>query len=376
MHPPGAQAKLGMDEGNLKYLLALQRIPGLGPIRLKALLDYYAGPRQAWEAPAAEWQQIGITRNVIKAWRELKQELDLESYYQQIIAKEIGILTIFDKEYPESLKQIYDPPIVLFYKGDLKVLAQPCFGVVGSRRMTSYGRLVTAQFSLHLARFGLAIVSGLAFGVDTVAHQAAIEANGKTIAVLGGGLNLIFPSANQPLAAKIIQKYGIVLSEFSPDEPSLPGNFPARNRIVAGISRGVLVTEAAEESGSLITAKLALEQGKEVFAIPGPITSATSKGTSLLIKNGATLVSSPEEILETLGINPLRGQNSSTKDQIPLSALEQKIVTCLQQESKHIDELCRELALKSSEIAANLIKLEIKGVITNLGSGVYCSHKK
>lgn len=356
-----------MEQEWMNYLLALHQIRNLGPLRLKALLNYYKDPVKVWNAPLKEWQELGIPKNVLYSWQQSKKEINISQYAKSILDNGIQVLTIFDKQYPQLLKQIYDPPIILFYKGERATLSEKCMAVVGSRRMTQYGRLVTEQFSTYLAESGLVIVSGLAFGVDTIAHQSTVRVEGKTIAVLGGGLNLIFPASNQNLAAEIIQKNGVVMSEFCPDEPSLPGNFPARNRIVAGLSQGVLVTEAAEESGSLITAKLALEQGKEVFAIPGPITSETSKGTALLIKNGATLVTRPEEILETLGLD----QKSNIKDHINLSEFETVVVQLIAQEPKHIDELCRELKIKPSEFAATLIKLEIKGVVKNLGAGVY-----
>lgn len=271
---------------NIPYLLTLHSIDGLGPIRLKAILDYFKDPKLAWEAQSID----------------ARKRLDPISYAKKISDSGIKWLTVFDKSYPKLLAQIYDPPIVLYYKGKIDNWNKPAIAVVGTRKMTSYGKLVAKQFTKGLSDAGLTIVSGLARGVDSQAHLTAVAENGRTIAVLGSGLNNIFPPENSSLAEKIASGYGAVISEFPPDEAALPGNFPARNRIISGLSLAVLIIEAAEDSGSLITARLALEQGRDVFAVPGPVTSYLSKGPINLIRQGAIAVSNPDEILEELGI--------------------------------------------------------------------------
>lgn len=357
---------------NLPYLLALQSINGLGPVRLKALLEYFKDPKLVWEARQKELEEIGIPRSVTGLLADTRKKLNPDDYAGQVAKSGIKWLTIFDADYPELLKQIYDPPVVLFYKGEIPKNIARYIAVVGTRKLSGYGKMVTEKFVSFLTEAGLVITSGMARGVDTVAHQTAISAKGQTVAVMGGGLKQIFPPENAGLADKIIENgLGAVISEFAPDQPSLPGNFPARNRIISGLSLGVLVTEAAEGSGSLITAKCALDQGREVFAVPGPINAEGSKGTALLIKQGARLVTEPEEILEELGIEKDQRARTLNAEDLKLSDTEKKILECLIKENKHIDEICRELKMAAAEISAGLVKMEIKGIVKNLGGGNY-----
>ncbi|MBI2086369.1 DNA-protecting protein DprA [Candidatus Daviesbacteria bacterium] len=287
---------------NIPYLLALHSIEGLGPIKIKAMMDYFKDPKLAWEADLGEIRRIGIPQKVVDNLGEIRNKINPETYAEVIKKNGIKWLTIFDNNYPKLLKQIYDPPAVIYYKGEIDNWNKPAIAVVGTRRMTGYGKIVAEQFTKGLSKAGLTIVSGLARGIDSQAHLSTLAEKGKTIAVLGSGINNIFPPENRSLAAKIVSGYGVVISEFSPDYAALPGNFPARNRIISGLSKAILVIEAAEDSGSMITARLALEQGRDVFAVPGPITSELSKGPINLIRQGAIAVSSSDEILEELGI--------------------------------------------------------------------------
>lgn len=286
---------------NIAYLLSLHSVAGLGPMRLKALLDYFSDPKMAWEADVLEIQRIGIPQNVINLFLETRKKLNPEKYLESIEKSGIKYLTVFDENYPRLLKEIYDPPTVLYYKGEILPEDERAVAVVGTRRVTGYGKLVTQRFACDLVSFGITVVSGLARGVDSEAHRAVIKSGGRTIAVLGGGLQNIYPPENTYLAKQITEGFGAVVSEIPLDRPYSRGVFPARNRIVSGLSLGVLVTEAAERSGTLITVRTALEQGRDVFAVPGPITSEFSKGPAALIKEGAKLVTSAEEILEDLG---------------------------------------------------------------------------
>ena len=358
---------------NIPYLLALHSIDGLGPIRLKAILDYFKDPKLAWEAGISELTRIGIPKNAVELLTETRKKLDPEKYVEEIRSAGIKWITVFDDDYPKLLKQIYDPPIVLYYKGEILPADEKAVAVVGTRKITGYGKVVTEQFSKELAQAGLTIVSGLARGVDSCAHLAAIETGGRTIAVLGGGLNRIYPPENRPLADKIISGYGAIISEFPPEAVSLPGNFPARNRIISGLSLAVVVTEAAQDSGSLITARMALEQGRDVFAIPGPITSQLSKGPTDLIKEGARIVFEPNDIFEELGVKYSQTPQMKTAD---LSDDEQKVLAVLENEVRHIDEIGRELNFPSAKISALLLKMEISGLVLNLGGGTYCKDKK
>lgn len=356
---------------NIEYLLALHSVNGLGPIRLKALLEHFQDPKLVWEADSRELLKIGISQNVVSLLVETRKKLEPEKYLESVEKSGIKFITIFDEEYPKLLKQIYDPPTVLYYRGEILPGDERAIAVVGTRKVTGYGKLVTEKFATELADMGITVVSGLARGVDTEAHRAAIAAGGRTIAVLGGGLNRIFPPENTNLAEKIAGGSGAVVSEFPPDHPSLPGNFPARNRIISGLSRAVLVTEAAEDSGSLITAKCALDQNRDVFAVPGPITSELSKGPALLIKAGARLVTTPGEILEELGMEQVKSVEFKVRNETSLTESERKILESLVNETKHIDEVCRELGFSASEVSATLVKMEITGLVKNLGGGNY-----
>lgn len=359
---------------NVVYLLALHSIDGLGPIRLKAILDYFKDPKLAWEASGQEFLKIGIPKNTVELFLETRRKLEPETYARSIKDSGISWMTVFDENYPKLLKQIYDPPTVLYYKGEILPSDRKAVAVVGTRKITGYGKVVSQQFTKGLVNAGLTIVSGLARGVDSQAHWTALSEKGRTIAVLGGGLNNIFPPENRGLTEKIINGFGAVISEFPPNYQSLPGNFPARNRIISGLSLAVLVTEAAQDSGSLITARMALEQGREVFAVPGPITSFLSKGTLFLIKQGAHPVSEPQEILEELGINQVQNAKIKVQSEIKLTEDEKKVLNCLEGEGKHVDELGRQLKFPAAKISALLLKMEITGLIQSLGSGNYCKY--
>ncbi len=343
---------------NIQYLLVLHSIDGLGPIRLKAILDYFKDPKLAWEASGSELLKIGIPKAVVDLLVETRKKLDPQKYLEDIQKSGIKWMTIFDENYPKLLKQIYDPPIVLYYKGNVECLDKKCIAVVGTRKMTGNGRSLTEQFVKNLVEAGLTIVSGLARGIDAVAHKTTVEANGQTVAVLGSGLNEIYPPENKGLAQEIINGHGAIISEFPPDYPIFPGNFPIRNRIISGLSLAVLVVEAAEDSGSLITAREALEQGRDVFTI-GQIDS---------IKDGAMTVFEPGEILDEMGIFYKQSQADLTN----LSDEERQVLQILENENMHIDEIGKKMEISAAKISATLLKMEIAGLVQNIGSGNYC----
>lgn len=356
-------------DSDLPYLLVLHSVEGLGPARIKKLFDYFGSFENIWNAKIPELSQFKFPEKLISNFKTAKSSVDPSGYFETLNKKGIKVITIFDDNYPIDLREIHGAPMIIYYKGiiDESVL-EKCFGVVGTRKPTGYGRIVTEKLTRELVESGLTIVSGLARGVDTIAHTVTIESGGKTLAVLGGGLDQIFPSENIRLAEKIYKGFGAILTEFPPSYPHLAGNFPARNRIIAGLSKGVLVTEAAEDSGSLITARLAIEQGREVFAVPGPITSSMSEGTSVLLKDGAKLVSSVKDILEELGMKS--GPVIKIAD-LNLSPEEKEILELIKNESRHVDEIARELKKKISDVSSILLKLEIVGVVKNLGAGNY-----
>ncbi|MEK7616449.1 MAG: DNA-processing protein DprA [Patescibacteria group bacterium] len=360
---------------NIPYLLALHSIDGLGPIRLKAILDYFKDPKLAWEANVNEIRKIGIPQQVVDLLAETRKKLEPLEYAETIKNSGISWVTVFNEDYPKLLAQIYDPPIVLYYKGEILPQDEKAIAVVGTRKMSGYGKVVTDDLTRGLILAGMTIISGLARGVDTEAHKIALEESGRTLAILGGGVSRIFPPENTELAHQITEGHGAVISEFPPDYPSLAGNFPARNRIISGLSKAVLVTEAAEDSGSLITARLALEQGRDVYAVPGPITSSLSKGPIDLIKEGARPVFDAKDILDDLGVgNVPRVIDHGSREK--LTEDERKILGCLENESMHIDEICRKTTLQPGVVSATLLKMEITGFVQNLGSGTYCVTKE
>lgn len=354
-----------MNKHKLSLLVALQSINGLGPIRLQKLLEVYEDPEVVWHLPAKDLQTIGLPKPVVSAFLNTQKSLDPDKYLQSILDCGVFVTSVFDDDYPPLLKQIYAPPTILFYKGDLSFAKLRTIAIVGSRKMTGYGKLATTTITEELCRSGLTIISGLARGVDTVAHQTAVLQNCPTIAVLGGGVNKIFPPENEQLASKIIQK-GAIISEFPPDSPHLPANFPSRNRIIAGISQGTVITEADIDSGSLITAQMTIDENRPVFAVPGPITSQMSTGCHLLIRNGATLTTSANDIFESLGLGSI--SQASPPDSSRLNATEKQVLEMLQSETL-IDDLSRQLTLPISQVSAVLVKLEIGGFVTNLGNG-------
>lgn len=358
---------------NIAYLLALHSVDGLGPVRLKKLLGHFDGdPKLAWGASIKDVRSIGIPEATCDLLVETRKTLDPEKYAEDIQKSGMKWMSFFDSDYPKLLKQIYDPPIIFYYKGEILPSDEKAIAVVGTRKMTGYGKLVTEDFTKGLVAVGLTIISGLASGVDTAAHKSALEAGGRTLAILGGGLNKIFPSENIGLSQAIVDGRGAIISEFPPDYPSTPGNFPARNRIISGLSLAVLVTEAAEDSGSLITARLAIEQGRDVFAVPGPVTSTLSKGPVSLIREGARIVMEPAEILEELGLNTrVQGLGYRVQDRSELTEDEKRILDCLENDSKHVDDICRELKMPASAVSGSLLKMEISGLVRNLGGGTY-----
>jgi DNA processing protein len=292
-------AALALTNEEELHWLALRLVPGLGTRRIVQLLDRLRGPQAIFRATASELEGAGLTGAVS---RSIASGISFEEAAgQQQKMRESGaqLVTLGDSRYPEALRKIYDPPPVLFARGRIELLASVSIGVVGTRRPTPYGIAAAEKLSGDLARAGLTIVSGMARGIDTVAHKAALAVDGPTVAVLGCGVDIVYPSENRRLAAEIVAK-GLLLSEFPMEATAFPQNFPIRNRIISGLSSGILVVEGAQYSGSAITARLAMDQGREVFAVPGNITSKMSWGPNLLIKQGAKLVQDWNDVVVDL----------------------------------------------------------------------------
>ncbi len=356
---------------DIKYYNALNLITEIGANRFKKLMSYFPSAKEAWEASFGELKRAGLEEKVIEAFTQKRSKISPDKEIEKVIKANINIITIKDPRYPKLLKEIYDPPALLYVKGNLARLEDEfSFAVVGTRRLSNYGQQVTSTITRNLAQAGLTIISGLALGVDTLAHKATLEAQGRTIAVLGCGLDRVYPLANENLAQDLIANQGALVSEFPLGAPPLKHHFPFRNRVISGLSIGVLVVEAAIKSGALITARAALEQNREVFGVPGNIYSPTSQGPNNLIKMGAKLVTSCQDILEELNLSGVR-EFIEAKKIIPETKEEAKILEFLNAEPVHIDDLVKATRLETAAISSTLSIMEMKGKVKNLGGMRY-----
>ncbi|MBI3953748.1 MAG: DNA-protecting protein DprA [Chloroflexi bacterium] len=373
-----------MPTDDLKYWLAFSRIPSLGRVRFKRLTDYFADLAEAWRAPQAQLELAGLDRRTAEAVVAARSRIDPERELEQVQARGVRALRWKDAAYPALLREIYDLPPVLYVLGTLTDAHRWAVAVVGTRRATAYGREAAERLAGDLARQGITIVSGLARGIDTAAHRAALQAGGQTIAVFGCGLDVIYPRENTTLAREIAEQ-GALVSEYPLGVQPKPENFPRRNRIMSGLSLGVLVVEADESSGALITAGLAAEQGRDVFAVPGNVFSPTSRGTHRLIQDGAKLVQSAQDILEELNLNlvaaapqeaPVRpGAPPAARPpqpQLPLPEPgEAQLLRLLSHEPTHIDEVRRRAGLPIATVSSTLAMLELKGLVRQVGAMNY-----
>lgn len=350
-----------------KYFNAFNLIDGIGPIKFKKLLAYFNSLEKAWLADERDFVQTGLEDKIIKEIISKRPIINPDKEFEKLLKEKISVVTIRDENYPKRLKEIYDPPAILYVRGEFQPQDEFALGVVGTRKMSYYGQQITPEITSTLSETGLTIVSGLAQGIDTLAHHAALQANGRTIAVLGSGLDWksIFPSINQKLAERISQQ-GAVISEYPIGTPGLKLNFPARNRIISGLSLGILVIEAPERSGALITAQHALDQNREVFAIPGSIYNQNSSGSNNLIKMGAKLVVNCDDVLEELNLKTI-SQCIETRQIIPETKEESLILNFLSREPIHIDRIASLTKLDTSLVNSTLAIMEMKGLIKNLG---------
>lgn len=353
------------------YWHAFNLVNNFGPIRIKRLLNYFSNLENAWSAKIIDLQQAGMENFVINNFVAKRKEIDLEKEWAQI-SPDIKIITILDAEYPKMLKQIPSAPFIIYLKGNKTALLQPAIAIVGSRNMTEYGTKVCQDLTQQLSSLGLVVVSGLAEGIDTVAHQTCLANNGKTIAVLGSGINehCIFPAYNKKLAAKIISSQGAIISEYAPNLKAQRQFFPARNRIISGLSLGTVIIEAREKSGALITAYQALEQNREVFSVPGSIYSSRSSGCHKLIQKGAKLVQNVQDIIDELPIKTAMPSKTQIYNGV-FSADEQQILRLFAAEPLHIDKIIKSCRLSKSCLLANLTSLELKGIILKNNNNYY-----
>jgi DNA processing protein len=369
---PGGEA-----EQERLHWLALRFVPGLGNRVALRLVNAVGSATGVFHASATELEALGVASHVVR-------NLATGTVFEQAIkeadqARQQGasLITLRDEAFPAPLREIFDPPLMLYYRGDLTLLQQPALAIVGSRRPTAYGRAMTQRLANDLAARGLTIVSGMARGIDSAAHQGALEAGGKTVAVLGSGIDVVYPAENKKLYEQIAAK-GLLLSEFPLGAFPAPQNFPIRNRIISGLALGVLVVEAAQYSGSLITARLAMEQNREVFAVPGSITNKNSWGPHILIKQGAKLVQDWQDVVEEMPpevrkrlvslADATKSEDGASLFAESLTETERAIYGLLRvDESAHIDAILEALPqLSSSEVLASLLELEFKNLVRQL----------
>lgn len=285
------------------YWIWLSRIRKLGSIKTQKLLEKFKTPENIWKAQEKELKEVeGIGEEIVKEILNDEYRKNLEKYEKYMKTNKIDLINIYDKEYPEKLKEIYDKPITLYIKGNKEILDEFSLAIIGCRESSEYGKKVGSKLSYDIAKKGIVTISGLARGIDSIAHKSTLMAKGKTIAVIGSGIDNIYPPENKKLVDEIVENGGAVVSEYVIGTKAEKMNFPARNRIISALSDGVIVIEAKKKSGTMITVDFALDNGKEVFAVPGNITSINSEGTNELIKQGAKLITNAEEILEEFSL--------------------------------------------------------------------------
>jgi DNA processing protein len=351
------------------YLVSLLTIPSFGPARTKLLVDYFGSAKKAWDATEKQLTEVGLKKERVAEFLEYRTLFDQSGYFERLKCLGINFVTAGDKNYPENLKGLAGAPAALYFRGEIKKADVSAVAIVGSRKMTSYGREVAEKFANELADYGVTIVSGLARGIDSAAHKAALASGGRTLAVLACGLDLIYPPENADLAGKII-KSGALVSEYSLGTPAVPMNFASRNRIISGLAKAVVVVEGAEKSGTLLTATHAAEQGKTVFAVPGQITSPQSFAPLYLLKNGAKIAASAKDVLEELNLQ-VKVDREVLEKVLPTTPEEQKIIEILANEALHLDEIARISSTNVGQVSAQLTIMEMKGIVKNMGGGMY-----
>jgi DNA processing protein len=361
-----------MSKGAQKqYWVALSRVSGIGPARVRLLLSRFGDVESAWNATLGDLIGAGLEGRAAEALVTARKMVDPAREWDRLKAAGVTALTWEDSDYPSRLREVDSAPPVLYVLGELTPADDWAVGVVGTRKVTTYGRGATEQIVGEIASAGITVVSGLARGVDTVAHSAALDAGGRTIAIMGSGVDVIYPPENRSLVRRIVEEgRGAVVSEqplgADPDAP----NFPARNRIISGMSHGVLVVEAGAKSGALITVRFALEQGRDVFAVPGPITSRMSDGPNGLLKRGAKCVTGGADILEELGMGMVQEHVAAVKA-LPADPTERMLLDLLGDAPLHIDELTNGSGLPASTVSAVLTMMELKGMVRHLGGMQY-----
>jgi DNA processing protein len=351
------------------YYVGFNLVKGIGAVRMQALRNFFGNLASAWQAPADALKASGLGPKLVDKVIQVRNEVDLDQYLDRINKQNIEIITMEDELFPSLLKEIDHPPPVLFMRGRIQPEDRWAVAVVGTRRVSTYGRQVTEEVVSWLAINHMTIISGLARGVDAIAHKAALDNGGRTIAVLGSGVDRIYPPEHKKLADEILEN-GALISDYAPGTPPDASNFPPRNRIISGLSLATVVVEAGETSGALITAQFALEQGREVFAVPGNILAPQTKGTNHLISEGAHPLLSGRDILEVLNLSAV-GEKQQTRKILPDNDVEKSLLGALDLEPLHIDEIQEKTGLPIEQVSATLTMMELKGMVRQVSGSVF-----
>jgi DNA processing protein len=351
------------------YWLGFHLVPGIGATRLARLIEHFGSLSEAWHASTAALRTSGLTQRAAEALVATRTRISLDVEMERVDRAGAEVVTLADDRYPPRLREISSPPTVLYVRGSLDSADEHAIGVVGTRRATAYGREMTRRLCFGLGQAGVTIVSGLARGIDGVAHTTALEVGARTIAVLGCGFDTIYPPEHRGLADRIIEQ-GALVSEFPLGTPPDAANFPIRNRLISGLSLGVIVVEAPRRSGALITANFAADQGRTVYAVPGSALTPTSEGTLQLLRDGATLAAVPDDVLADLQLST-RQAELEVRRTFPTTAEERDVLGLLSGEPRHVDELALELGIAISQLSALLLQMQLKGYIRDVGAHHY-----
>ncbi|MDP9473583.1 MAG: DNA-processing protein DprA [Chloroflexota bacterium] len=351
-----------------KFWVGFHRVPYVGPSRIRRLIERFGDLERAWDAPAGELRTV-LDERAVESLVKTRQTLSLDDEMDKIERAGVTVLTHGGEGYPRLLAEIPAPPPVLYVKGELLPEDGLAVAVVGARRLSSYGRDVGGRLAGELAAAGVTIVSGLARGIDAVAHQAALRAGGRTVAVLGCGVNVVYPPEHRNLAGQIVEN-GALVSDYPPDRKPDAPNFPARNRIISGLSLGVVVVEAPAKSGALITVDFAADQGRDVFVVPGNVLSSASAGCNRLLRDGARPVRDADDVLEDLNLGR-RQEQQAVQQALPIAEEERRLLALLTADPQLIDELAAAANQPISQVGALLLTMELKGLVRNAGAQHY-----
>jgi DNA processing protein len=351
------------------YWVGFNLVKGIGAVRVQALLDHFGSLELAWQAPADALRVAGLSQKVVDNFLQVRQGVDLELVWDRIQKQDIQVFIKTDNSYPRRLKEIDQAPPVIYVRGDISLEDEWAVAIVGTRQVTAYGRQVAEDLAAFLARNGVTVVSGLARGVDGLAHGATLAAGGRTIAVLGSGVDRVYPPEHRQLAARIMER-GALVSDYAPGTPPDGINFPPRNRIISGLSLATVVVEAGETSGALITATFAVEQGREVFAVPGNIHAPQSVGANRLIEQGARPLLRYAEILDVLHLDKIE-EKQTVRKTLPGDETEARLLVAVTDEPTHIDEIGNLTGLPIEKVSATLALMELKGMVRQVGNMNY-----